>query len=189
MRLFVALAMPREVGARLEELVTELRRADAGPRWVEPANLHITLKFIGHVAPDRLASIEQALSVVRLAEPVALELRDIGFFPDARRPKVVWAGIAGGPALARLAGEIDRGLAGCGIAPETRPFVPHLTLGRFTGGRVAKLLREEIERARGRSFGTFSAAEFHLMESKLRSGGAEYTTQRSFRFAEQGIEG
>jgi 2'-5' RNA ligase len=189
MRLFVALGMSREVGDRLAALVDELRRTDPAQRWVRPENLHITLKFIGHIAADRLPGVGDALSRVQISEPVDLEFRDIGFFPHERHPTVVWVGIESGPALAQLAGEVDRALAACGIARDKRPFAPHLTLGRFGETRVPVGLREQIGRAKGRSFGRLRTGEFQLMESKLKSTGAEYTTLRSFRFAQQGTEG
>jgi RNA 2',3'-cyclic 3'-phosphodiesterase len=188
MRLFVALGMSREVGDRLAALVDELRRADAAQRWVNPRNLHVTLKFIGHVRAERLADVSEALARVRRPEAVDLEFRDIGFFPDERRPSIVWVGILAGPGLAQLAGEVDRAVAACGIPPEGRPFVPHLTVGRLRETRLPERLREEIGRSKGRSFGHFRAGEFHLMESKLKSTGAEYTTLQSFRFTEQRAE-
>jgi len=188
MRLFVALGLSREVGLGLAGLVDEFRLADATQRWVSPQNLHVTLKFMGEVDPDRLPCVTAALAGVRLPEPVSLEFRGLGFFPNERRPSVIWVGIEAGPALARLAREIDLAAASCGVAREARPFAPHLTLGRFSQARVPEPLRQQIARSKGRSFGGFAAGEFQLMESKLKSTGAEYTTLRSFRFAEQGAE-
>ncbi|HEU0369455.1 MAG TPA: RNA 2',3'-cyclic phosphodiesterase, partial [Candidatus Acidoferrum sp.] len=110
-----------------------------------------------------------------------------GFFPNARRPTVVWAGLRALQELAALAGKIVTALAVCGVSPETRPFAPHLTLARLKDTRLSDALRAQIERAQNRSFGKQIVRDFHLIESKLKSTGAEYTTLRSFPFAGEGI--
>jgi RNA 2',3'-cyclic 3'-phosphodiesterase len=186
MRLFVALALSVEVRKNLTALLAELRQADPQLRWVSPANLHITLKFIGEVAAEMRPAIEQALTSFPTPPSFELEFRDIGFFPSDRRPTVVWVGIQAPPALSALAADIDHALAACGIARDTRPFAPHLTLARFKEARLSQPLRAQIEKSQNRSFGRQPAAEFHLIESKLRSTGAEYTTLRSFPLAAEG---
>jgi 2'-5' RNA ligase len=182
MRLFVALATSEELRERLAALIETLRKADAAPRWVNPRNLHITLKFIGEVPQEKLAAINEALAAVRVSRRLSLQFRGLGFFPHARRPAVVWVGIESSEHLALLAAEIDRTLAPLGIPREERPFLPHLTIARFKQTRVSPALATEIDKRQNFTFGEVAAGEFHLMESKLKSGGAEYTTLRSFPF-------
>jgi 2'-5' RNA ligase len=189
MRLFVALSIPSEVRERLSSLIRDLRRADAQPRWINPENLHVTLKFIGQVSSVSSAAIEDALATFRWAQRVSLEFRNIGFFPNERRPSVAWVGIEASQNLAPLAGELNRVLEPLGIPREEKPLVPHLTIARFKETRLSAALRTEIEKWKGCSFGTLTTGEFHLMESKLKSTGAEYTTLRSFRFAQEEAEG
>jgi len=183
MRLFVALAIPTEVQENLASLIRELKSADSRPKWINSNNLHVTLKFIGEVAPEKVIEIGEALAVVRTQRQVIAEFRGIGFFPDARRPSVVWAGIQPSDILCTLAAEVNRVLALVGISREEKNFVPHLTIARFKEMRLSAGLRDEIEKRKSRAFGTLAASEFHLIESKLKSSGAEYTTLRSFRFA------
>jgi 2'-5' RNA ligase len=186
MRLFVALPISSHLREQLASFLGELRQADAKPRWVNPENLHVTLKFIGHCADERLADIARALEKIPPRPQIALGIRGIGLFPNDRRPAVVWAGIQAPPELASLAGQIDEVLAPCGIARETRPFVPHLTLARLKEPRLSGPLRTLVANSQDRVFGEQSAAEFQLMESKTRSTGAEYTTLHSFPFTTEG---
>jgi len=186
MRLFVALPISSQLRERLALFLGELRRADAKPRWANPENLHVTLKFIGQLADERLADVARALEKVAPRPPMALEIRGIGFFPNDRRPSVVWAGIEAPPELASLAAQIDEALAPCGVARETRPFLAHLTLARLKQPRLSGPLRALVANSRDRLFGGQIATEFQLMESKTKSTGAEYTTLHSFPFTGEG---
>jgi 2'-5' RNA ligase len=183
MRLFVALSISDEVHERLASFLNELRRADSKARWVKPDNLHVTLKFIGHVADEQLPTIIAALQRVAASSAIALEFRGIGFFPNDHRPTVIWAGIQAPLELAALATQVNEAVTPCGVARETRPFAPHLTLARLKEPRLSEPLRTLIASSKDRVFGEQVANEFHLMESKTKPTGAEYTTLRSFPFA------
>jgi 2'-5' RNA ligase len=189
MRLFLALAIPTDVRARIAALICELRGVDANPKWINPDNLHATLKFIGEVAPEKAAEIGDALATVQTRQLVVVEFRDIGFFPDARRPNTAWVGIQPPQVVSSLAAEVNRVLAPLGIRREEKPFVPHLTIARFKRTRLSPALRAEIGEPKSRDFGTLTTGEFHLIESKRKSAGAEYTTLRSFRFAPEEFKG
>jgi len=187
-RLFVALEIPSAVRENLATLIAELRAADASSpknkaRWVRPENLHVTLKFIGHVEADKLDAIRAALAEVRPQQPVELRFRGLGFFPNDKRPRVFWAGIETSPNLAPLASEIDARMEKLGIPRETREFAPHLTLARFDPPGISEKLRAAARENYTREFGTLRTGEFHLIESKTRPTGAEYTRLSSFRFA------
>ena len=189
MRLFVALAIPAEVREKLALLIRDLKSVDSHPKWINPDNLHVTLKFIGEVAPERVIEISDALAVVRTQQQLIAEFHGIGFFPDARRPSVVWVGIQPSDILSTLAAEVNRVLAIVAVPQEETAFVPHLTIARFKETRLSAGLRDEIEKRKSRAFGMLAANEFHLIESKLKSSGAEYTTLRSFRFAPEDSKG
>jgi 2'-5' RNA ligase len=185
-RLFVALDIPAEVRNNLAAFLSEMRAlteqlADKSVRWVRPENLHVTLKFIGEVAPPKLQGIRGALANVRSDGPVDLRFRGLGFFPNENRPTVLWTGLDASANLAKLAGDIDQSMVPQGIRRENRPFVPHLTLARLAPPVLRERLREVIRKNREREFGSFQAREFHLIESTLKLTGAEYTTLRSLR--------
>ena len=188
MRLFVALEISSAVRGNLAVLLQESARAGAAVfakrvRWVRPENLHVTLKFIGEAAPEKLEAIRAALSAIHSSQPVEMRFRGLGFFPDEKRPRVLWAGIEASPNLAAIAGDVDQHLEKAGFPRESRPFTPHLTLARFEPPGIARELHAAVQKNAAREFGLLRTGEFHLIESKLKPSGAEYTTLRSFPFA------
>jgi 2'-5' RNA ligase len=187
-RLFVALQIPASVRENFAVLIEQLREtasrvSDKRPRWVRAENLHVTLKFIGEAAPEKLQDIRGALNAVRSDSLVNIKFGGLGFFPDDKRPKVFWAGIQATGNLAALAGEIDSALSAHGFPRGTRAFAPHLTLARFEPPGMQESLRGTIQAAQSCEFGSFQTREFHLIESKTKPTGAEYTVLQSFTFA------
>src|SRR5712692_9100917 len=183
MRLFVALEIPSTVRENLAELLKSLRSMSPQTRWVRPENLHVTLNFLGEVPETKLAPIRSALAGALSEQPVTLDFRGLGFFPNEKHPRVFWAGIEASANLKTLAGDIDRAMEELGIPREQRPFSPHLTLARFEPPRLAEKLRAAIRENVARDFGMLRTSQFHLIESKLKPSGAEYTTLESFPFA------
>ena len=183
MRLFVALEIPSTVRENLADLLKSLRTVSPQTRWVRPENLHVTLKFIGEVPETKLAAIRSALAGARSDQIVTLDFRGLGFFPNEKHPHVFWAGITASPNLKTLAADIDGATEKLGIPREQRPFSPHLTLARFEPPRLPEKLRAAILENAAREFGTLRTSQFHLIESKLKPSGAEYTTVESFPFA------
>jgi RNA 2',3'-cyclic 3'-phosphodiesterase len=183
MRLFVSLEIPSAVRESLAELLKSLRAVSPRTRWVRPENLHVTLKFIGEVPETKLAAVRTALARVRSDQPVTLDFRGLGFFPNDKHPRVFWAGIEASPNLKSLAADIEVATKTLGTPEEPRSFSPHLTLARFEPPRMAEQLRAAIRENVGRDFGSVRTNQFHLIESKLKPSGAEYTTVESFPFA------
>jgi RNA 2',3'-cyclic 3'-phosphodiesterase len=181
-RLFVALQIPTAVRESLAALLQSLRTISSQPRWVRPENLHVTLKFIGAWPPEKLEALRNALAAIHLDEPVTLDFRGLGFFPNEKRPRVFWAGIKASPNLETLASEIEVITEKLGIPREQREFSPHLTLARFEPPGLPEKLRAAIHENSARDFGSLNANQFHLIESKLKPTGAEYTTLQTFPF-------
>ena len=180
MRLFVALDIPENVRTAIEKFVAPLRALHREARWVHIGNTHVTLKFIGEVDPGKLAEIEAALATIRPGSPIEIQFRGVGFFPDERRPRVFWTGIAAGDELRQLAANVDAVLEPLGIAKDHRAFSPHLTLARFESPRGLDRLGEAIAAARPLEFGKVVERQFHLYQSVLKRGGAEYTRLATF---------
>jgi len=106
----------------------------------------------------------------------------MGFFPNEHRPRAFWCGIAAPPNLVELAADIDRALVPLGIAAETRPFTPHLTLARFKSDEgIGKIVRAATD-MKSTDFGSTTETNFHLYESLLKSTGAQYNRVASFPF-------
>lgn len=182
MRLFVALEIPPEVREKLAALIRELRAIAPKEKWVRAENLHATLKFIGEVPPEKLDPIRKALAAVQSDSPVKLDFRGLGFFPNEKHPRVFWASIEASPNLKKLAADIELATERLGIAREQRPFSPHLTLARFERRKLPEKLQTAVRENTTREFGALETNQFHLIESKLKPSGAEYTTLQSLSF-------
>ncbi len=189
MRLFVALDIPEDVRAALGSLVNRLREQLRGARWVRIEGAHVTLKFIGEIPTNKMKNIKAALRSVTFPAPIKIIFSGLGFFPNERRPRVLWAGIEAGPALGALATAVDASLEPLGIAREQRPFSPHLTLARLDSSKNLSRLHEGIAASGALEFGSGIAKEFHLYQSVLKRGGAEYTRLATFRAVQRKSKG
>jgi 2'-5' RNA ligase len=161
MRLFTAIALPGEMLEKLSAFLTRLRPL-AKLRWTAVENLHITTKFIGEWPEARLDEMKRALLDVRQAEPIPINVRGVGWFPDLRRPHTFWAGIDGGDPLTRLAQATEKAVASLGVSAEPRVYSPHLTLARV---KYAVRLDELLQSAGDPDFGAFEASSFTLYVS------------------------
>ena len=183
MRLFVALEIPSAVRENLAAFLDSLRGISKEPRWVRPESLHVTLKFLGEVEETKVGAIRSALKEMRCEQAVTLNFRSLGFFPNEKHPRVFWAGIEASANLKILAADFDGAMEKLGIPREKRLFSPHLTLARFERTGLSEALRKAIAANVQRDFGSLRAYEFHLIQSKLKPSGAQYTTLASFPFA------
>lgn len=181
MRTFIAIDLPETIRTELGKLQAAFRAAssrlshqESDTRWTRQEGIHLTLKFLGEVPNDRVHQITEALAALGPIEKFQLEVKGFGFFPNARRPYVLWVGVEAPPALGELAKRVEDAMEKLGFAREARPFTPHLTLARFKMPRPQPALQERINQAQERSLGRFEVSEFFLFESKLSSAGAEY---------------
>jgi 2'-5' RNA ligase len=182
MRIFTGIAIPQAITDRLETVVASLRPT-AAIRWSPLANLHITTKFIGAWAEDRLEELKQALSVVRLPANLKINVTGFDFFPNPRHPKVFFAGVRA-PGLETLHTAIENALEPLGCARDDRAFSPHLTLARIGRDDVSGLCRRVTD-LKQVDFGSFTAAGFHLYLSQPTPRGSVYTSLASFGFTER----
>jgi 2'-5' RNA ligase len=177
MRLFVAVDISETIATAIEDAQKELRQAGADVAWVKPANLHLTLKFLGDTPEARLNDVKSALDLVAPQHAAFdMKLYDLGCFPDRGAPRVVWAGVTDGrEPLAALSAAVDKSLGELGIPREMRPFVAHLTLGRVRSPRGADRLRKRIEERAGAGFGACRVEAVRLYQSTLAPGGSIYS--------------
>jgi 2'-5' RNA ligase len=179
MRLFTGLDLPAGVVHNLDRLLDRLRPA-ARIQWSPPANLHITTRFIGEWPEDRLDQLRGALAGLPSHATIPVQVRELGFFPNPRSPRVFWAGIQASADLADLAAQTDQALALVGLQPQGRPFSPHLTLARIKEPVPLQALREAIAQLPSLDFGTFVAERFFLYQSRLSRAGSVYTKLAEF---------
>ena len=131
-RLFVALLFPGQIKKALGDLIDDLRPRGDGIKWVEPKNIHLTLKFIGEVPEKKVTPIINALqSVLQGREKFEGRVAACGGFPNLRNPRVLWVGLQGAEAAIEMADQINRKLITAGIEAEKKGLSPHLTLGRI----------------------------------------------------------
>ncbi len=136
LRVFIAIPLPAAVQTAMARDMALLREQLSFQKWVHPEDLHLTLKFIGDIAPSALRALEAGLErVAARSVPFPLRLDGAGTFGPPRAPRVLWAGLAGGlQALHRLQADVERQAAEAGYAPEARAFAPHVTLARRFAG-------------------------------------------------------
>ncbi len=181
MRAFVAIEISDEVRAALVRAQQELGRCGAKVKWVEPENVHLTLKFLGDVDALMIEQVKAAMAEsaggsasLTAGGPFHFSVEGLGSFPPRRTPRVVWAGVsAGADAAVRLQAGLEAALRPLGFEKE-RDFVPHLTIGRVKAPQGAERLVPAIKRHAHTRFGSCSAAEMVLFESKLTPSGAVY---------------
>jgi 2'-5' RNA ligase len=181
MRLFTALDLPAAILLRLERLLSALR-PEAAVKWSPLDNLHITTKFIGEWPEQRLDQLDMILQQLRFREPIDVELRDLGWFPNAHSPRVLWAGVQGGEPLRTLAAHTENALVDVGIAKEPHPFSPHLTLARIKGAVPLQRLRIKVEELQAAPIGEFQARSFYLFRSDPGSNASIYRKLRTYGF-------
>jgi RNA 2',3'-cyclic 3'-phosphodiesterase len=187
MRVFVALDLDDAIRQGIQTFMDGVQNFAPDARWVNPASLHVTLKFIGEKPLETVERIKSGLSSIQVG-PIEITFRGYGFFPTAKAAHVFWVGIEAGPQLANLAGKVDAITNALGVAKEDRPFSPHLTLARGGSGsgtpgwhkgdranKVFARLQEKLAALPGPEFGTVTAREFFLYRSELLRDGARYT--------------
>jgi 2'-5' RNA ligase len=142
--------------------------------WVAPERLHVTVRFIGEVDEQQIASISAALAPRLDVAPFTLGVQGVGVYPPRGAPRVVWAGIGQGvEELSMLEAKTSGRLAECGLPREDRPFRPHLTLARVkdpAGLRSTALLEGLTEC----SFGQWNVDAITLFESRTSAHGPVY---------------
>ena len=183
MRTFIALNLPARERQRIHRGVRALREGDVPVRWVEVENLHVTLKFLGEIRPERIAELEAVVERVASATaPFTLVLEGFGAFPTLRRPRVIWMGARATPELRCLKQDLEWALADCGFEAETRAFHPHLTLGRADAGDRAGAFRHLEERVAELDLTCRVAVHtVDLMRSHLSREGARYSLVSAVR--------
>jgi 2'-5' RNA ligase len=181
MRLFTGITIAGPVIASLEDMVRRLRPL-ARVKWSPTGNLHITTKFIGEWPDSKLNELEQALGAIDPPGVIEIAVSGFGFYPSPRRPKILFANINAGPALAELARRTEAALAPLGCAPEERAYSPHLTLARF-GAEDTRKLTSEIEALGNPDFGSWRVDEFHLYRSQTGGPHSVYAILASWPLA------
>ena len=173
-RLFTAIALPDDLRARIAALEAGVH----GARWVAGDNLHITLRFIGEVAEDRVDDIVAALDEVR-GRAFTVVPGGAGHFGNGRKLRSIWVGIESSPEIAALHDKVDHALVRTGLPPEGRKYTPHVTVARLNGAKRGHVLKW-LEANGGFVALPFEARSFVLYESRMGRGGSVYVPLAEF---------
>ncbi|MCC7262659.1 MAG: RNA 2',3'-cyclic phosphodiesterase [Candidatus Latescibacteria bacterium] len=170
-RSFIALPLPGAVQSALGELARQLAAQSQGVKWVKPENIHLTLRFLGDTAPEKVPALSAGLDAFAVQPPFFLRLGQIGAFPNLHKARVMWVGLEEeGEQLHQLQQAVETLARSLGWEHETQDFKPHLTLGRVReGGRVP----QEVPTVPPLEF---QADRIELIESRLKPAGPEYLT-------------
>ncbi len=176
MRCFVAVELTETVRKRLAGLQQRFSDLGRSVRWVRPDAMHLTVKFLGDVPDQQLPAASQAVAdVARQCRPFEFAVRSTGCFPPRGNVRVIWVGVEETSGeLAACKRRCEDAFSALGFPRESRPFSPHLTLGRVKDPRRAGNLRQLIAAQADFKAGTVSAGELVLFESRLSPQGAQY---------------
>jgi len=181
MRSFIAINLDDSLRTEIDSATAELKSGNWDVKWVSPANLHITLKFLGEIPEDALQGIRDTLlSIAPRHESFAFKLKGVGIFPDKKRPRVIWIDLLESEKLIKLQKEVENSLLTIGFNKEDRPFSPHLTIGRVRSSGGKESLLRAVETLKDKDFGNIGVNKVSLMKSELKPGGAQYTTIAEF---------
>lgn len=182
-RSFLAFDIPQDVRGKLARLIKDFAGKESGVKWIQPENLHVTLKFFGDVPEELLVGevSKKIEDVAKAAKPVALECSGVGAFPNWKYPRVIWAGFAGDTEAAiGLQQKLEDALAEFNFKKDARAFRLHLTIGRAkelkSSGRLMRLVNElgPID------FGKVEINKLALYKSVLTKEGSVYTVLKNF---------
>jgi RNA 2',3'-cyclic 3'-phosphodiesterase len=181
LRAFIAVEIAAEIVNRIAAAIDQLRPQVRGIRWVAPANIHLTVKFLGNIDESQIEPICQALTqALRPFPRCTINAKGIGAFPSVKRPRVLWVGLHGRQ-LISLAEKVTSVLAPLGFMLEERTFIPHLTVGRWRQGeRAERTLEQALSKWRDFEFGPSPLDEVILFQSVLKPAGAIYTRLNVF---------
>jgi 2'-5' RNA ligase len=175
-RLFIASDPPVSVKTHLASLQKTLRQSGSDTQWVEPHNIHLTLKFLGDTLPEKTRDIAVLLDkIFKDQKSFVARLDCLGAFPSRHAPRIIWVGLRDDQTLGKMAGALETALFPLGFAKEDRPFQAHMTLGRVRSARNRVALADLLTHAR-ESFKEeiFRIDNVTLFESRLSTSGPAY---------------
>lgn len=183
-RAFLAIEPPEDILQALSRLQEKLKREINGRiSWTKPQGQHLTLKFFGDISADDVKNICAAVeSRIASWSSFNLKIEKVGAFPDARKPRVLWCGIAeDGGKLSVLQKQLETDFEGIGFPNEDRMFRAYLTLGRIKESHGLTGVSEALAKRNAFAAGVFECKELILLQSKLLPQGAVYTKMAKFK--------
>jgi 2'-5' RNA ligase len=180
-RSFIAFDMQNDsVVNRLAAAQKMLIQTNADLKLVEPANIHITLRFLGGISSEIIDKIYMVIKNVKFS-PFNVGIHGLGVFPTLNYPRVVWAGITdGAEELKSIFEQIEPQIHELGIAPDPKGFSPHLTIARVRSGANKQNLVNLVTKQSNYDFGIIRADCLKLKKSQLTPRGPIYSTLKEY---------
>lgn len=179
MRTFIAIELPQEVKDSLSQLQNQLKTTGADVKWVEPQNIHLTLKFLGDIDEEKLDKVKTILEdTAKNKHNYLLRLSSVGAFPKINYPRVIWVGADLGDNETReIAKILEEKISTIGIPKENRPFSSHITIGRVKSSlnrqKLVQNLDASVNKLSGRNL-EFWVNKITLFKSTLTPKGPLY---------------
>lgn len=181
MRVFIGIRIPEEIKEKISEVSRKLETKVRETRIVSPANLHITLKFIGETAGESIPRLAEILTKsLENNAPFTAKVKGAGVFPDEKSPRVFWIGVNSQGKLKKLNVDIETVLVLEGISKEENRFKEHITIARFKSTPKNSFLSELLEKYGETLFGEMEIKEVELIKSDIRTSCPVYTTLLKF---------
>ena len=176
MRAFIGISLPDEARRSLAALQQELEQSRADVKWVEPEQLHVTLKFLDEISDAQQSQIAQFLSRLAQQQPTfSIDLKAIGAFPSLNNPRILWVGVGEGTSqVIRLAGAIEEEARACSLRQEERPYSAHVTIGRVRSARHLQELIQQLSAVSWQPPTPWQVASLTFYHSVLSSAGPAY---------------
>ena len=181
-RAFIAIELPEDLRREISSLQAKLRSTGADVKWVEPSNLHLTLKFLGLIEENQVSALTESLkSPVAGHSSFPMRLEGIGAFPRTTSPRVIWIGVSEGEEpLKKLAADVEGACSKLGFPPEERAFSGHLTIGRVRSNDRLAALVKELQTVEFHSGAPMTVDRLILFQSTLSPKGPTYTPLAEF---------
>lgn len=183
LRCFIAVEIPRSIREAIGAVTDNLGQTGSDIRWISPDNIHLTIKFLGMTDELKVPAIKKALLEKLVPyQPFYITISGVGYFPDSRRPRILWIGIEPEAQLPGLLRDVEETMISLGFPREKKPFSGHLTIGRVRSPRRIAETVAVLDSFTGHCFGSLEVKKIDLMRSILKPAGAEYSTLAEIPF-------
>lgn len=180
-RTFIAIELPENIKLNLKLLITSLQKEiDTGNiKWVNPNNIHLTIKFLG---TTDLLTIQKITNSIKTISPSLispkLQIAKLGAFPNLLRPKTLWVGCSYSRELLEIFTMINTICSNFKFPVEKREFSPHLTIGRVNSTPSSDTINKiqfNFKKSNNTNFGEFYSPKLTIFKSDLTPSGPIYT--------------
>jgi 2'-5' RNA ligase len=186
-RAFLAIPLPRQLQESIHCIQTELQASITEARWTRPENLHLTLHFFGEIEQETLEKLKvSVLSIKGCQRPFQVEVKGLGAFPNPYRPRVIWLGLKPRGQLEQLHRAIEPCLSQAGLTTDSRPYSPHLTIGRLRGDKLD--LTELFSSMQQKRIEPLTVDRYILYESRLHPEGAQHVPLLTVNFDDENTD-